>query len=127
MEQELSIVRSDIAALQPHSCVSCQKLLIHNKLTYDNITGKFSYTEVVEMASSGCLLFQTLQTKFDRVSDSAFRKHHDLTLSSKLYTDYDILRGLICRWEMKLDNHRVTGFVDDEEEDILFAFIPEGN
>ncbi|KAH7190508.1 heterokaryon incompatibility protein-domain-containing protein [Fusarium oxysporum] len=127
MEQDLSSFQSDVTALQPHSCICCQKLLIHNMSTYGSITGKFSYTKVAEMASSGCLLFQTLQTKFDRISYPACRTRHDLTLKPQTYSDGDILRGLGFRWEMKPEDHQVRGYEDDEEENMLFAFVPEDN
>jgi hypothetical protein len=126
MERDLSSFQSDVTALQPHSCICCQKLLIHNTSTYGNIAGKFSYTKVAEMAS-GCLLFQTLQTKFDRISYPACRTRHDLTLKPRTWTNSDILRGLDFGWEMKPEDHQVRGYEDDEEEKMLFAFVPKGN
>ncbi|KAJ0126269.1 Uncharacterized protein HZ326_30624 [Fusarium oxysporum f. sp. albedinis] len=123
MEQDLSSFQSDITALQPHSCLYCQELLIHNKSTYGNITGKFPYTKVAEMASSGCLLFQTLQANFDRISYPACRIRHGLTLYPNTYSDYDILRGLGFNWKMKPEVHQVNGH--EEEENLLFAFVPE--
>ncbi|QKD57005.2 heterokaryon incompatibility protein-domain-containing protein [Fusarium oxysporum Fo47] len=127
MEQDLPSFQSDVTALQPHSCTCCQKLLIHNMSTYGSVTGKFSYTKVAEMASSGCLLFQTLQTKFDRVSYPACRTRHDLTLEPRTWSDGDILRGLGFRWEMKPEDHQVRGYEDDEEENMLFALVPKDN
>ncbi|KAI3572035.1 heterokaryon incompatibility protein-domain-containing protein [Fusarium oxysporum f. sp. albedinis] len=126
MERDLSSFQSDVTALQPHSCICCQKLLIHNTSTYGNIAGKFSYTKVAEMAS-GCLLFQTLQTKFDRISYPACRTRHDLTLKPRTWTNSDILRGLDFGWEMKPEDHQVRGYEDDEEEKMLFAFVPKDN
>ncbi|SCO26740.1 related to tol protein [Fusarium fujikuroi] len=127
MEQDLPNCQSDVTDLQPHSCTCCQKLLIQNVSTYGNITGKFSYTKVAEMASSGCLLFETVQKRFDRISYPACRTRHELTLKPQTWTGSDRLLGLDFTWEMKPEDPQVRGYEDDEEENMLFAFVPDDN
>ncbi|KAG4291561.1 hypothetical protein FPRO06_13782 [Fusarium proliferatum] len=106
MEQDLSTFQSDVTGLQPHSC-------------------KFSYAKVAEMASSGCLLFETVQKKFDRISYPACRTRHELTLKPRTWTNTGILRGLDIRWKMKPEDPQVRGYEEDEEENMLFAFVPD--
>ncbi|KAF5615239.1 hypothetical protein F25303_13826, partial [Fusarium sp. NRRL 25303] len=81
------------------------------------------------MASSGCLLFETVQKKFDRISYPPYRKRHELTLKPTTWTGNDILLGLDSKWEMKPEDPQVRGYEDedDEEDNRLFAFVPEDN
>ncbi|KAG4259291.1 hypothetical protein FPRO03_12967 [Fusarium proliferatum] len=106
MEQDLSTFQSHVTGLQPHSC-------------------KFSYAKVAEMASSGCLLFETVQKKFDRISYPACRTRHELTLKPRTWTNTGILRGLDIGWKMKPEDPQVRGYEEDEEENMLFAFVPD--
>ncbi|WZH45923.1 HET domain-containing protein [Fusarium acuminatum] len=107
-----------LPSLQPHSCSSCQELLITNDSSFDNPTAQFPYKKVEEKASLGCILFQSLQRKFDDLVRPFLRERYHLILYP-FYPDNSLV-GLRTRWMITQDGQ------DEEDADMLRPFASEG-
>ncbi|CAJ0552226.1 Ff.00g062050.m01.CDS01 [Fusarium sp. VM40] len=105
-----------LTSLQPHSCSSCQELLITKESSFDNPTAQFPYKKVEEKASLGCMLFQSLQRKFDDLAKPFLRERNHLILYPLIDSD-NWLVGLLARWMITQDC--VQG---EEDADMLCPF-----
>lgn len=109
-----------LPSLQPHSCSSCQELLITNEASFDNPTAQFPYKKVEEKALLGCMLFQSLQRRFDDLVQPFLRERSHLILYPHI-NSYNSLVGLLARWMITQDCVQV-----EEDADMLCAFASNG-
>ncbi|SCV61296.1 unnamed protein product [Fusarium fujikuroi] len=116
MTELLPTAGPTLPSLQPHSCSSCQELLITNDSSFDNPTAQFPYKKVEEKASLGCILFQSLQRKFDDLVRPFLRERHHLILYPSIYPDNSLV-GLRTRWMITQDFGQ-----DEEDADMLCPF-----
>ncbi|KAM5527900.1 heterokaryon incompatibility protein [Fusarium oxysporum f. sp. phaseoli] len=120
MTELVPTIRPKVDALQPHSCSSCQELLITNDSSSHHITEQFSYEKVVEKASSNCILFQSFQRKFDASVPPFLRKKCHLILKPCMDSSDNSLQCLKSVF-------RITQDIGPEDEYHLYPFAPNGH
>jgi hypothetical protein len=119
MTELVHTIRPKVNALQPHSCSSCQELLITNDSSSCHFTEQFSYKKVVEKASSDCILFQSFQRKFNASVPPFLREQCHLILSPCMDSSDNSLQYLKSVFRIKRD-------IGPEDEYHLYPFAPDG-
>lgn len=118
MAEEMPSLLPDIAALRPHSCSSCLKLLIQNNSPSGNIIARFCYEDVAKNASLGCILFQAHKRKLDSLAKPWCRQFHTLVVRAHIDYAENSLMCLGLNWSLSPNI--------GQEIDLLQPFIQDG-